>query len=110
MISVIYPTEFLHTHNMADDYAPASVRKNQWQKKVFHIEVATSLGHCLALCRIGNFSGSTYSCNMLSYDATTSDCYLGNNDKRTASHTVPPGFSQVYLDKGMNQSVYNYVS
>ena len=59
-------------------------------------------GHCLALCRIGNFSGSTYACNMLSFMVATSNCYLGNNDKSTGSHSVPNGLSQVYLDRGRN--------
>ena len=32
----------------------------------------------------------------------TSNCYLGNNDKSTGSHSVPNGLSQVYLDRGRN--------
>lgn len=104
-----FPTEFLHTNNISDDYAAASVDQSQWQNKIFHVEAATSLGHCFALCRIANFSGSSYACNMLSYDTAASVCYLGNNDKNTPSHTVPPGQCQVYLDRGMTWPESNYL-
>ena len=88
---------------MADDYAVALVDQANWENKIFHSESGvSSVGHCLALCRVADFSSGTYECNMLSYDATTQTCYLGNNDKNTFTHTVPSGQSQVYLDRGMN--------
>ena len=88
---------------MADDYAVALVDQANWENKIFHSESGvSSVGHCLALCRVASFSSGTYECNMLSYDATTQTCYLGNNDKNTFTHTVPSGQSQVYLDRGMN--------
>ena len=85
---------------MEADYAAAQAGQAQWQNKIFHTEVGTSLGHCFALCRIGEFSGGTYECNIVSYDATSGICYLGNSDKNTPSHTAPAGLSTVYMDRG----------
>ena len=106
MFNSLSPSEYLHTNDLAAAYAAAQANQADWQNKIFHSESATSLGHCLALCRVATFSGSagTYDCNMLSYDGGTSTCYLGDNDKDTPTVTVPTGVSTVYLDRGANIS------
>ena len=96
------PSEYLHTNNMSAAYAAVQVDEANWQRKIFHKEAATSLGHCLALCRVATFSGSatSYNCNMLHFDGTA--CYIGDNEKDECPpcQAVPAGMSTVHLDRG----------